>query len=106
MRYLLLILITLALQATETQLYDLDICTTDHWNDSGKCVIVRYVDDSQQRLSKRCSRYSFEDDKCTDSSRLALDKSSYELLMGITANLLGFMLVFLVGFLFVLQGRR
>jgi hypothetical protein len=41
-----------------------------------------------------------------DWEELGLEESQYHFLMGLTANLLGFTLVFLVGFLFVLQGRR
>ena len=41
-----------------------------------------------------------------EAIKLGLTVNDYNLLMGITGNLLGFTMVFLVGFLFVLQGRR
>ena len=101
-----IVYLTVNLYSTEIQYVEGDICITDHWNDNRKCVIKYYVDESEHKLSNRCSKYTFEDDACSDSSRLALSKNNYEMLMGLTANLLGFMMVFLVGFLFVLQGRR
>jgi len=56
-------------------------------------------------LPKSCNKYT-KIRGCSDSAKLQLTVHDYNLMMGITANLLGFTLVFLVGFLFVLQGRR
>jgi len=53
------------------------------------------------------SSFNSSDSNTTnDWETLGLEESQYHFLMGLTANLLGFTLVFLVGFLFVLQGRR
>lgn len=49
---------------------------------------------------------SSDSNSSNDWDTLGLEESQYHFLMGLTANLLGFTLIFLVGFLFVLQGRR
>lgn len=41
-----------------------------------------------------------------DWIKLNMEEKDYHFMMALTANLLGFTLVFLVGFLFILQGRR
>jgi len=41
-----------------------------------------------------------------DWLELNMKEEDYNLMMALTANFLGFTLVFLVGFLFILQGRR
>lgn len=41
-----------------------------------------------------------------DWEKLGLEETDYNFLMGLMANLLGFTLVFMVSFLFILQGRR
>jgi len=92
--------------SSEIQFLEQDICLTDYWNDNRKCVVKYYIDGSEHKLSQRCNKYTFEDDKCTDNSRLAISKNNYNFLMGLMANFLGFMMIFLVGFLYVLQGRR
>ncbi len=101
-----LIYFTATIMSTEIQYIEGDICVSDYYNEDGKCKVIYTLDGSEHFLKKRCNRYHFIDNNCTDNSRLVLSKSEYNLLMGITSNLLGFMLVFLVGFLFVLQGRR
>jgi hypothetical protein len=56
--------------------------------------------------------FLFSEDNATcvstdpDAIALGLCDMQYHFLMGLTANFLGFTMVFLVGFLFVLQGRR
>jgi hypothetical protein len=50
--------------------------------------------------------FAESDANLTDCIALGLEQSDYNFLMGLTANFLGFTMVFLVGFLFVLQGRR
>ncbi len=56
--------------------------------------------------------YDADNDDCyiassdDDAETLGLTKNEYNFLMGLTANFLGFTMIFLVGFLFVLQGRR
>lgn len=48
-----------------------------------------------------------EDSNATeDWQKLGITQSDYNFLMGLMANLLGFTLVFMVSFLFILQGRR
>lgn len=79
-------------------------CAVDFYNTNGKCTLELFNGDTVG-LSKKCSKYS-KVDTCTDSSKLNLSVHDYQLMMGLTANFLGFMMVFLVGFLFVLQGRR
>jgi len=47
-----------------------------------------------------------ENNASLDALALGLTLNDYNFLMGITANMLGFTHIFLVGFLFVLQIRR
>ena len=83
-------------------------CSDDHWNNNGHCVLQLVNtdgEDGQIALKNRCYRYNFVDD-CIDSSKLQMTIQDYNLNMAVTSQFLGFTLVFLVGFLFVLQGRR
>jgi len=71
---------------------------------SKKCTLT-LTNGLKVGLSERCSKYTKVDD-CTDSAQLQMTVQDYNFLMGVTSNMIGFTLVFLVGFLFVLQGRR
>ena len=79
-------------------------CTIDYYNENGKCHLVLF-NNEEVGLSRKCSKYT-KLDGCTDSSKLGLTVNDYNMLMGVTSNFIGFTMVFLVGFLFVLQGRR
>lgn len=79
-------------------------CTDDYYNENGKCT-VELLSGEKVGLLKRCSKYT-KIDECTDSAKLNMTINDYNLMMGMTSNMIGFTLVFLVGFLFVLQGRR
>ena len=83
-------------------------CTTDYWNESGKCKLALYhFDDSTTYtvLSKRCSKYN-KIDGCTDSSKLQIPIQEYNIQMAITANFVGFTLVFGIALLFIMQGKK
>lgn len=83
-------------------------CVTDYWNESGKCKLALYhFDDSTTYiiLSKRCSRYA-KLDECTDSAKLQIPISDYNVQMAISANFVGFTLVFILSILFILQGKK
>ena len=69
-----------------------------------KCTLT-LIDGSKVGLSEECSEYT-KIDNCTDSAQLQMTVQNYNFLMGVTSNMIGFTLVFLVGFLFTLQGRR
>ena len=79
-------------------------CADSYKNENGKCTLT-LLNGKKVGLLKRCSKYTKIDD-CTDSSKLNMSVNDYNMMMGTTANLIGFTMVFLVGFLFVLQGRR
>jgi len=94
---ILLLLLPLFIFAQEIQYVKGDICVTDYWDERRTCKIVYYVDASEHILPKRCDNYEFVTDACTDNSRLAIDKSEFNALMALTANLLGFMMIFMIG---------
>ena len=83
---------------------EFNYCVESFNNENNKCTLT-LLGGEKVGLPKKCSRYTKVDD-CTDSAQLQMTVNDYNLMMGITSNMLGFTLVFLVGFLFILQGRR
>jgi len=79
-------------------------CYDSRENKKQKCVLT-LTNGEKVQLAEKCNKYTTTNG-CHDSSKLNLTIQDYNLMMGLTANFLGFMMVFLVGFLFVLQGRR
>ena len=79
-------------------------CVKSYENSHYRCLLT-LLDDSKVSLEKKCNRYNFVED-CNDSAMLQMSIHDYNLMQGLTANMLGFTLVFLVSFLFILQGRR
>ena len=83
-------------------------CTTDYWNESGKCKLELFHFDgstSYTFLSKKCNKYA-KIDGCNDSSKLQIPIQDYNIQMAITANFVGFTLVFFISLLFILQGKK
>ena len=86
---LILVAIVNYIKADEIQYVEGDICVSHYYNENRKCKIIYTVDGSEHFLNKRCSKYTFNDNECTDSSRLALEKKDFNFLMGVMANFLG-----------------
>ncbi len=83
---------------------EFNYCVDTWQNKNNKCTVTLSTGE-KVGLSEKCNKYT-KINNCTDSSKLQMTVNDYNLMMGITSNMLGFTLVFLVGFLFVLQGRR
>ena len=79
-------------------------CATDYYNEGGKCHLVLF-NGEEMGLLQRCSRY-VKNSGCADSAKLGMSIQDYHSQMALSANFVGFTLVFLLGFLYVLQGRR
>ena len=90
---IILVAIVNYIKADEIQYVEGDICVSDYYDENRKCKIIYFVDNSEHFLKKRCNRYTFEDDKCTDNSRLAIEKKDFNFLMGVMANFLGLTMV-------------
>ena len=67
-------------------------CTTDYYNDSGKCHLVLY-DGEETALNKRCNKYLKQDD-CQDSAKINMTTQDYNLAMGFTSILIFFVFSF------------
>ena len=83
---------------------EFNYCVDTFVNENNKCKLTLEGGDIIG-LSRKCNKYTKIAD-CTDSAKLNMTVHDYNFLMGVTSNMLGFTLVFLVGFLFILQGRR
>jgi hypothetical protein len=83
---------------------ELNYCVESWKNVNNKCKLT-FPSGEKVGLPGKCNKYT-KVNGCTDSAQLQMTVNDYNLMMGITANMLGFTLVFLVGFLFILQGRR
>jgi len=95
-----------------------NICIASYVDSNSYCLLT-HSNNSQSYAYSPCASINFEGGytydslttSCTkslvsDASALGLTEEHYNLLMALTANGLGFTMVFLVGFLFTLQGRR
>lgn len=87
-----------------TLFIEYNYCAESWLNQNKKCTLT-LLDGEKIGLPDHCSKYT-KTNNCSDSSKLNLTVNDYNLMMGLTSNFLGFTLVFLVGFLFILQGRR
>jgi len=100
-----------------------DVCFHDLTYDGNKITSTYNFDGQEYILTKRKGWYTrnateayYYDGVCNDEPSggfpnqdwldLNMKEKDYHFMMALTANLLGFTLVFLVGFLFILQGRR
>jgi len=79
-------------------------CADSYKNENQKCTLT-LLNGHKVGLLHKCNKYT-KVSECTDSSKLNMSVNDYNMMMGTTANFIGFTMVFLVGFLFVLQGRR
>lgn len=102
---------------------DASICFHDIIT-NGQIITTIYVQDGQTKTleadsswyeantqeayyyNSQCNLIAYDSNTTNDWESLGLEESQYNFLMALTANLLGFTLVFFVSFLFVLQGRR
>ena len=101
--FLILILITFSF-ADNVTFIEYNYCASDYYNEHGKCTLELF-DGEKVGLSKRCSKYTKVDD-CNDSSKLSMTIHDYNLSMAVTANFIGFTLIFLMCFLAVLVMRK
>jgi hypothetical protein len=83
---------------------EFNYCATDYTNKKKKCVLTLYTGE-KVTLPKKCKRYT-HNNGCFDSAKLGMTIQDYNIAMAITSNFIGFTLIFLVGFLFILQGKK
>lgn len=81
-----------------TNFIEYNYCVDSYKGENGKCTLT-LINGDKVGLPKRCVKYT-KIDGCRDSAKLQLTEHDYNLLMGISANLVGFTLVFFVAYLF------
>lgn len=87
-----------------TTFIEYNYCAKDYFDENGKCHLI-LVDDAEVGLIGECIEYTKIED-CSDSAYLGMTYNDYQFMQGITGNLIGFTIVFLVGLMFAFQGRK